>query len=202
MATMLVCGNCHHEYSSTLSNCPYCGALKPQDSTIYTTPLQCPRCSVDLAVAHVRNIEIDICPQCFGLWLDPVEFNFLTSERDVYTDESIPHYYEKHPISVTHDHYMYIRCPKCHDIMNRKNFKKISGVIIDECADHGVWLDEGELEQIRCFVANTDIDAELSKRIDLNREEIKNLNSELKNVELVQRVTQLYNLKYWLYKNR
>ena len=201
MACMLICDMCHHEFSSTLANCPYCGALRPNPKKEPDCSFSCPRCEMALVAAHVRKSEINICPQCYGLWLDPVEFKFLTSERDVYADESIPKIYEKIPIANTPENQMYIRCPRCQDIMNRINFKKTSGIIIDQCADHGFWLDAGELERIRCFVANVDTEAELSKRIDLNKEEIKNLNQELKNVELVQRVTQMYNLKYWLYKN-
>ena len=202
MACMLTCDICHHEFSSTLANCPYCGALKPDTVEESDFVLKCPRCDVALVSAHVRKSEIHICPTCYGLWLNPVEFKFLTSERDVYVDESIPKNYEKIPILNTPENQMYIKCPRCRDIMNRINYKKTSGVIIDQCADHGFWLDEGELERIRCFVANVDSEDELSRRIDLNKEEIRNLNQELKNVELVQRVTQMYNLKYWLYKNR
>src|SRR3989304_1414742 len=46
----------------------------------------------------------------------------------------------------------YIPCVRCGKLMNRKNFAKISGVILDECGKHGVWLDAGELEKIRHFI--------------------------------------------------
>ena len=36
--------------------------------------------------------------------------------------------------------------------MLRKNFKGTSGVIVDICAPHGIWFDEGELEKILEFV--------------------------------------------------
>jgi Zn-finger nucleic acid-binding protein len=38
--------------------------------------------------------------------------------------------------------------------MNRKNFAQSSGVILDLCAKHGVWLDRGELERVLGFVAD------------------------------------------------
>lgn len=34
----------------------------------------------------------------------------------------------------------FIPCVRCGKKMNRKNFGRISGVIIDECGKHGVWL--------------------------------------------------------------
>jgi hypothetical protein len=37
--------------------------------------------------------------------------------------------------------------------MQRKNFGKRSGVIVDWCGGHGTWLDKDELEQIATFIA-------------------------------------------------
>jgi hypothetical protein len=37
--------------------------------------------------------------------------------------------------------------------MQRKNFGKRSGVIVDWCGAHGTWLDKDELEQIAAFIA-------------------------------------------------
>jgi Zn-finger nucleic acid-binding protein len=36
--------------------------------------------------------------------------------------------------------------------MNRSNFAKASGVIIDVCKQHGVWCDAGELPRIFEFI--------------------------------------------------
>lgn len=71
------------------------------------------------------------------------EFNQLTSERHVYADKDIPYEYSKPGLS---DDKRYLSCPLCENIMLRKNFKTISGVLIDQWRDHGIWLDAGELE--------------------------------------------------------
>jgi Zn-finger nucleic acid-binding protein len=42
----------------------------------------------------------------------------------------------------------YIKCPVCDKFMNRLNFGSRSGVIVDKCKEHGIWLDGGELKQI------------------------------------------------------
>ena len=42
----------------------------------------------------------------------------------------------------------YVKCPVCSNIMNRINFGIRSGVIIDRCKGHGVWLDGGQLKQL------------------------------------------------------
>ena len=41
-----------------------------------------------------------------------------------------------------------MKCPVCSDFMQRKNFCVRSGVIIDCCHQHGVWLDGGELRRL------------------------------------------------------
>ena len=42
----------------------------------------------------------------------------------------------------------YRPCPVCRTLMNRKLHGKRSGVIVDSCRDHGIWLDAGELRQL------------------------------------------------------
>lgn len=46
----------------------------------------------------------------------------------------------------------YLPCPVCAERMNRRQFVPGSGVIIDECRDHGIWLDAGEHHRILDFV--------------------------------------------------
>ncbi len=43
---------------------------------------------------------------------------------------------------------VYIKCPVCAKLMNRVNFGTKSGVIVDRCRDHGVWLDGGDLRHL------------------------------------------------------
>jgi Zn-finger nucleic acid-binding protein len=40
-----------------------------------TTPFDCPRCGVGLAMTERQGIEIDYCPQCRGVWLDRGELD-------------------------------------------------------------------------------------------------------------------------------
>ena len=44
-------------------------------------------------------------------------------------------------------------------MMGRRNFRKRSGVIIDQCHEHGTWLDAHELERIAGFVLSGRADA-------------------------------------------
>lgn len=39
--------------------------------------MNCPHCSVELKISERKNIEIDYCPQCRGVWLDRGELDKL-----------------------------------------------------------------------------------------------------------------------------
>jgi hypothetical protein len=36
--------------------------------------------------------------------------------------------------------------------MNRTNYGRISGVVLDVCKDHGLWFDQDELRQVLAFI--------------------------------------------------
>jgi Transcription factor zinc-finger len=43
-------------------------------------------------------------------------------------------------------------CPRCGQIMNRRNFGAHSGIVVDVCREHGTWFDQGELAAALAFV--------------------------------------------------
>ena len=45
----------------------------------------------------------------------------------------------------------YLKCPFCANPMNRKNWGRLSGIIVDVCGPHGIFVDAGELDKIRDF---------------------------------------------------
>ena len=57
--------------------------------------------------------------------------------------------------------------------MQRRNFRKRSGVIVDRCSEHGTWLDADELEQIAGFLMGSDDPAARSGMAELEHEERK-----------------------------
>ncbi len=46
----------------------------------------------------------------------------------------------------------YSPCPECTQLMNRINFARCSGVIVDICKGHGSWFDRDELTRIVEFI--------------------------------------------------
>ena len=67
------------------------------------------------------------------------------------------------------------------------------------CRDHGIWLDTGELEQMRCFVANGGLDRYRDKEILINSESIKSLDTRLSDVEFMQKLLHHWKFKRWIF---
>lgn len=49
--------------------------------------------------------------------------------------------------------FRYLLCPQCKRTMNRQNFLKRSGVIVDTCLHHGTWFDDDEARRAGEYVA-------------------------------------------------
>ncbi|HEY8376953.1 MAG TPA: zf-TFIIB domain-containing protein [Nannocystis sp.] len=117
----------------------------------------CPGCGAVLQRSAARHgIEIDACAECGGIWLDAGELELLTVGLDPAPGEGAVDERELRkqvPAARSHEgEVRYRECPRCSDIMTRRNFGTISGVIVDECPKHGIWLDAGELEAIEAFI--------------------------------------------------
>lgn len=196
MPQTIQCVHCGKRFNKRMRHCPHCGGEHKKKITVQEA--RCPRCNYPLEIHRYAETELDICPKCSGLWLDTDEFNRLTLERNVYADETIPYEYSRKPLPQEKE---YLPCVRCGSLMFRKNFKRISGVLIDVCGDHGIWLDAGELEQIRLFIANGGLEKYRDRQIMRNKEEIESLARRLKHVEFTQKVLHFWNIKYWLFKN-
>jgi Zn-finger nucleic acid-binding protein len=121
---------------------------------------QCPRCANNgrksqLVANLVGDTLIDQCHDCGGIWIDQDAFDRLTSESasrqsalsalGVFPPPKLASVGKRPPVA-------YLRCPDCDQIMNRRNFARRSGVIIDVCRAHGIWFDHEELTRVLHFV--------------------------------------------------
>src|SRR6266542_2774949 len=127
------CEYCGKDINIKYTTCPLCGGHLHE--VIAPVPAECPRCRNPLELHRAGDEEYDLCRVCGGMWLDKGEFHLVTREYDVYKGDFKGEYLRgpaKDPVE-------YLPCVRCGKIMNRKNFARISGVIIDECSRHGVW---------------------------------------------------------------
>ena len=91
------------------------------------------------------------CPSCCGLFLDKETFSDIVQEMsERFERDPMP---GSRPMPGRLEKVVYLRCPVCGEFMSRRNYARRSGVIVDECREHGLWLDDGELRRISAFVA-------------------------------------------------
>jgi Zn-finger nucleic acid-binding protein len=100
--------------------------------------------------AGVGTVTLDECLACGGLWVDPPSFERICAEREeqavvLRADLPVPNV-----LAPRADRYW--PCPACGHLMNRQNFARLSGVIVDVCKGHGVWFNAGELQAIVEFI--------------------------------------------------
>lgn len=92
------------------------------------------------------------CPHCAGLWIGSGAFGRLEGEakRTATLDAGLqqaPVPPPPQPVPKGGER-IYRECVTCGQLMNRRNYARRSGVILDVCRDHGIWFDEKELESI------------------------------------------------------
>ena len=70
----------------------------------------------------------------------------------------------------------YVPCPQCGQLMNRINFARCSGVIVDICKGHGTWFDRDELSGIVQFIRGGGLEVSRQKEkteIEFQREQLR-----------------------------
>ena len=133
--------------------CPRCGAEATRELLEEETPLPCPRCHEPMQALVLGGTTARECAACGGLWMDPSSLQRLSDGREAHADVVSLLGTRVPTVSTPPDVVRYVPCPQCGTLMNRKNFAQSSGVVLDVCARHGVWLDRGELERVLGFVA-------------------------------------------------
>ena len=188
---MAKCTNCSAPLPPNSIQCEYCGSRNDIDLkgvNYYTThevdsERICPRCGISLQTIDLKldgRFLIERCNQCLGLFFDPGEIEALleATVSNVFAInrsrlDSINSAKRVNDYGVS-----YIACPTCSKLMNRVNFGAKSGVIVDRCKDHGVWLDGGELRHLFEWMKAG------GKLLDKEREEqLRKLEAEKKKAE-------------------
>jgi len=91
------------------------------------------------------GVEIDLCSKCSGIWLDEGELATLAE-----TKRDVPQEGQKKAATA-------YRCPRCGQHLEEQLYTKGSDLLIDVCPScSGVYLDRGELEQVRGLAGHVD----------------------------------------------
>ena len=132
--------------------CARCGAEATREMLDDDMPMPCPRCTELLQALKLGATTARECAACGGLFLDPESLQTLCNGREEHSAVVSALAARVPASSVQLDVVRYVPCPRCTKLMNRVNFSKSSGVIMDVCKTDGVWLDRGELQRVIGFV--------------------------------------------------
>lgn len=160
------CPRCFARIFAGAAHCRMCGAkvevpaaANPDGSA---RQLRCPRCDDVLEGQLIGQCLIDECPSCHGIWMDAEALERLVEQA---AESSVSPFagtarrgdsgtQATGSTTLPPGGQMYVKCPECEQLMNRKMFARGAKVIIDRCRSHGTWFDAGELPAVVDFVAH------------------------------------------------
>jgi Zn-finger nucleic acid-binding protein len=169
------CGYCHAELATV--SCPSCFAL------LFRGSAYCPHCGARAArvpgsdrrlpcpgcVAKMHEITLGAttlfeCEKCAGLWVDNETFQHICADND--TRAAVLTRWPALTKAAAAPPVRYRPCAVCRKMMNRLNFGRMSGTVIDICSGHGIFLDAGELHEIVTFIQNGGLDRARERQIE------------------------------------
>lgn len=97
----------------------------------------CPRDRTPLAAKSVKDVTLDECSKCHGIFLDKNELKKLTGDADL-------NKYLRDMVGYDVD--SKLLCPSCGGLMDAEH---VRGVEVEVCLTcFGLWLDQGELDAL------------------------------------------------------
>lgn len=171
------CPRCLSRVFHGHKHCPECGTELGIAAVGDVSERKCPRCpTVAMHGRRVGDLVIDECPDCHGIFLDHVAVERVVTDRQQSRAEAIlgalPVQATTSPLPAAGQK-MYVKCPICTTIMNRRLFSAGSGVIIDVCRADGAFFDAGELPRVIEFVMKGGLEQAQKKEIAKLKEDAK-----------------------------
>ena len=151
----VTCPSCFASMFAGSQFCPHCGAKAAAAADDGGVPLPCPSCNASMKPVRIGTTPMQQCESCGGSWLTTEVFTTLCTDREAQTAVASSVGLVASPVlPLQMSGIRYRRCAACQKMMNRVNFGRVSGVVVDLCKGHGVWFDPGELQATLHFVAN------------------------------------------------
>ena len=105
-------------------------------SNLNKSSICCPECNCNFSVITINNIDIDFCSKCRSFWFDSNELKQISGySRDVPSDN----------LASRKSKY---NCPICNKSMQEYVFVKPHNLLVDQCLEHGVYLENKELNRV------------------------------------------------------
>jgi Zn-finger nucleic acid-binding protein len=107
----------------------------------------CPACKSPMIVVEHKQIELDHCPECHGVWFDSGELELFLAPLNLENREQFASNMLNATEAKTSEKKR--RCPICAQRMKKVVVGEKPSVLIDVCrkAD-GLWFDGGEVGQL------------------------------------------------------
>jgi Zn-finger nucleic acid-binding protein len=130
--------------------CPHCGnQAAAAEIKNDANSGDCPRCRTKLNSLQIAETRLSECEKCEGLWANVETFESICANSE---QQAAVLNFARNKANPQLATINYVPCPDCKQLMNRSNFARSSGVIIDICKQHGVWFDAEELPKIIEFI--------------------------------------------------
>lgn len=153
--------------------CPGCGARSARGKPgAEPAAARCPGCKSPLRSLVLGATTLLECEACDGIWVDAEVFEHLCADKA--SQAAVLHQFPARA-AVTAGRVTYRPCVRCGKMMNRVNFGRMSGTIVDVCRGHGTYLDPGELHRIVTFIQSGGLDRARARQIDDLREQERKL---------------------------
>lgn len=178
------CPQCFSRLGAGDHFCGSCGLeIRPERISVVPADARCPRCRRELSSCTFESGELYVeCASCGGLWLEEARFDAIVQKRDRSPLGKLA--WERArgeaPSAARargEGRVAYLPCPRCRELMHRRNFANASGVIVDWCKGHGFWFDTAELEHILRFVERGGLDRARERELERQRLEAERLES-------------------------
>lgn len=156
--TAMACPSCFAPVFKNTTHCPRCGVRTAREVLGEWAKWNCPRCDGRFTPVRVGDVELLECGGCGGAWMRPGPFERVCAERETQAAVMARPLSEARVAAEGPEKVRYLPCPECRKHMNRVNFAKYSGVIMDVCKEHGTFFDRDELRRIVTFIREGGID--------------------------------------------
>ena len=166
------CPSCFARIFEGAAFCPACGTRRARTDTDASST-RCPSCQDPLRGVAVGSTRMQECHTCDGIWIEAGVFEALCASREA--QAAVLHRFSGRQPVPADARVRYRRCPACGTIMNRVNFGRLSGTVVDVCRGHGTFLDAGELHAIVAFIQEGGLDRMRAREIETLREERRRL---------------------------
>lgn len=166
----IACPSCFGMMFIGSKHCHRCGAAAVAPEDAIAEARSCPRCRIEMNATVIGVTTLQQCMKCDGLWVNVRAFEKICADHE--QQSAVLGAASTTPSgSGRPDKVRYVPCPECSQLMNRVNFARCSGVVVDVCRQHGTWFDRDELTAIIEFIRDGGMNtARAKERIEIAEE--------------------------------